>query len=429
MIKKTIRYFLFFGLITPLITHLFLIQASLSKESDKLSIAAVVNDKIISINDLKKRVHLITVISPIQKKPSIDKYLKKRVLNQLIDEELERQETSRLNITISQREIDIAKRLMERRFRLKKHTLGQFITKNKIDEKDVLAQIETSLAWTRAVQRRFVNYLKISDEEIDDVISRLNKNIGRKQLRVSEIFLPIDEKSNEQDIRELAFKLYQTLLNGTDFSKIAKDFSTATSAKNDGKIGWIFSGQLAPELDRPLHNLKNGQITVPIRTRNGFYILKLDGRRELKEFDVMKTKVSLLQTLIPLPTSSDSRSLKTQARNINNIVADVKTCQEVKDLSKSNKSYVTTNLGELFIGELSPKLKKVVISSRVGIPSKPIRLLKAISLVTVCKRIKPPSNIPNRKVIERQIQGSKLETMARKYLRDLRRNAFVEKRL
>ena len=57
------------------------------------------------------------------------------------------------------------------------------------------------------------------------------------------------------------------------------------------------------------------------------------------------------------------------------------------------------------------------------------KLKNNFSIITVCHRTQPKSNIPTRKSVERKLQGGKIETMARKYLRDLRRNAFVENRL
>ena len=98
-------------------------------------------------------------------------------------------------------------------------------------------------------------------------------------------------------------------------------------------------------------------------------------------------------------------------------------------LSKTNKSFLTNSLGNFFVQELSPYLKSIAISSKLGVPNKPQKLKDQISIITVCRRTQPKSNIPTRISVERKLQGKKIETMARKYLRDLRRNAFLENRL
>ena len=106
-------------------------QATEAEERKRLSIAAVVNDKVITASDLQKRLKLISIISPSQISRIKEPQLKKEVLNQLINEELQNQEIISLKIKVSEREIDNAKRLMEQRFKLPRNTLNEFIIKNK----------------------------------------------------------------------------------------------------------------------------------------------------------------------------------------------------------------------------------------------------------------------------------------------------------
>ena len=404
-------------------------QPAQSQENGKLKIAAIVNDKVISILDLNKRLHLITVLSPAQIKGEIDKQLARQILNQLIGEELEKQEIERLKIKIGENELSNAKRLMEQRFKLKLNTLDEFIKERKIDKNDVISQIKTSLGWTKVIQRKYNNYLKITDEEIDEVINKLIENIGKTQYRISEIFLPIDEENNESDTRHLISKLYESIKADGNFRKIARDFSATASAANSGQAGWVVKGQLLRELDVPMRKLKKGAITPPIQTVSGFHIIKLEDKRVFEKFNTMSIKVNLIQTLIPILQTDNYKNYSQQVRQINRDIASVNTCEEMIKLSKTNKSFLTNSLGNFFVQELSPYLKSIAISSKLGVPNKPQKLKDQISIITVCRRTQPKSNIPTRISVERKLQGKKIETMARKYLRDLRRNAFVENRL
>ena len=404
-------------------------QPAQSQENGKLKIAAIVNDKVISILDLNKRLHLITVLSPAQIKGKIDKQLARQILNQLIGEELEKQEIERLKIKIGENELSNAKRLMEQRFKLKLNTLDEFIKERKIDKNDVISQIKISLGWTKVIQRKYRNYLKITDEEIDEVINKLIENIGKTQYRISEIFLPIDEENNESDTRHLISKLYESIKADGNFRKIARDFSATASAANSGQAGWVVKGQLLRELDVPMRKLKKGSITPPIQTVSGFHIIKLEDKRVFEKFNTMSIKVNLIQTLIPILQTDNYKNYSQQVRQINRDIASVNTCEEMIKLSKTNKSFLTNSLGNFFVQELSPYLKSIAISSKLGVPNKPQKLKDQISIITVCRRTQPKSNIPTRISVERKLQGKKIETMARKYLRDLRRNAFVENRL
>ena len=67
----------------------------------RVNIAAVVNNKIISTRDISDRIKFIGFMSSIGLKVMSSKQFKRQVLEQLIDEELERQEIKRLQIKIS----------------------------------------------------------------------------------------------------------------------------------------------------------------------------------------------------------------------------------------------------------------------------------------------------------------------------------------
>ena len=429
MTKKILQSLMLTSFITIFYIFSALMHPAHSQESGKLKIAAIVNDKVISVLDLNKRLHLITILSPSPIKSKIDKQLTRQILNQLINEELEKQEIERLKVKIGKNELNNAKRLMEQRFRLKLNTLDEFIKERKIDKSDVISQIKTSLGWTKVVQRKYNNYLKITDEEIDEVINKLTENIGKTQYRISEIFLPIDEENNESDTRHLISKLYKTIQADGNFRKIARDFSATASAADSGQAGWVVKGQLSPKLDISLRKLKKGAITAPIQTVSGFHIIKLEDKRVFEKFNTMTIEVNLMQTLIPLLQSGNDNHYSEQLNQINKDIVNINTCEEMKNLSKANKSFTTNSLGNFFVQELSPYLRSIAISSKLGVPNKPKTLKNKISIITVCGRTQPKSNIPTRKSVESKLQGKKIETMAKKYLRDLRRNAFVENRL
>ena len=426
---KTKKPYLRFGHLAIFILMLLSPQTTEAEGRTRLGIAAVVNDKIITASDLQKRLKLISIISPSQISGIKKRQLQKEVLNQLINEELQNQEVIRLKIKVSEKEIDNAKRLMEQRFKLAQHTLDEFIIKNKLDYKDVISQIETSLGWTLAVQRKFSNYLTISDEEVAEVINRLRDNIGKERYLISEIFLPVDYADNENEVRARAKNLYNSIISGADFRKVARDYSATASAMDSGRAGWFLKGQLSPKLDLALQKIKTGGITIPIKTNSGFHILKLEKKTVFKEFDEMKVKVSLIETRITVSKSLNNNNSKKELNSLKNSLSKIKTCEELEKLSQINKAYTTTNLGNFLVSELSSNLRELVMQSKIGIPNNPTKQDREISTITVCNRTTPPSNIPDDETVLRNLRGKKIESMARKYLRNLRQSAFVEKRL
>ena len=75
MTKKILQRLMLISFITIFYIFSALMQPAHSQESGKLKIAAIVNDKVISVLDLNKRLHLITILSPSQIKSKIDNQL------------------------------------------------------------------------------------------------------------------------------------------------------------------------------------------------------------------------------------------------------------------------------------------------------------------------------------------------------------------
>ena len=72
-------------------------------------IAAVVNDNVITTLDIRQRMTLALLSSGLPESPEIEQRLLPQVLRGLIDEQLQLQEAKRLDITVTQEDIDKAR--------------------------------------------------------------------------------------------------------------------------------------------------------------------------------------------------------------------------------------------------------------------------------------------------------------------------------
>src|SRR4029079_10352448 len=61
---------------------------------------------------------------------------------------------------------------------------------------------------------------------------------------------------------------------------VARQFSQAPSAATGGDLGWIASTELDPTLQPVAAQLQQGQVSLPIRTQTGIYIIAMRDRRE-----------------------------------------------------------------------------------------------------------------------------------------------------
>lgn len=92
--------------------------------------------------------------------------------------------------------------------------------------------------------------------------------------------------SNEDTLRvqNLADSLYQQLLEGADFTQLAKDFSAdEESKKMGGELGWYPVEQMTPEFKEGVRTLKTGEISPPLKSEFGIHILKVLDKREQRK--------------------------------------------------------------------------------------------------------------------------------------------------
>lgn len=96
----------------------------------------------------------------------------------------------------------------------------------------------------------------------------LTKNIDKVEgfsMQALHIIVKTEAEANE--IKKL-------LDAGKDFGEIAKEKSIGPNAKKGGDLGIIHKGDLLPELDDALRQLKPGQISGVLKSEVGYHIFK-----------------------------------------------------------------------------------------------------------------------------------------------------------
>lgn len=112
-----------------------------------------------------------------------------------------------------------------------------------------------------------------------------NTFVVPKQYRLQQIFVlapPETDKAAyakaQAKVNDLSEKVRK---RGADFAALAKASSEhAESAAKGGDMGWVAEGSLIPELRDPVSTLKKGDVSAPVKTAQGWHILRLEDARE-----------------------------------------------------------------------------------------------------------------------------------------------------
>lgn len=394
-----------------------------------MRIAAVVNDRIISIQDLSARLNMVVKSSNLPNTPEVHRRYAPQVLRTLIDEELQLQEAERLNIEITDKDFRRAASILEQRNKIAPGTLRESVTADGIQFETLERQLKAGLAWSKLVRRRFQNVVDVSEEEITEAIEQFKENIGKEQMRVGEILLPVDDPTQEEEVKSLAMRLTQQLRSGANFRAIARQFSKGSNARSGGDIGWVFKGQLNPALEKVLDSMKPGDISEPIRSLFGYHILRLNQRRMNQTTSPLDAQVTLKQVFLPLKAKASEAERSAKLAMAEGISSTLQSCEDVTRVAKEVKSPASPDLGTVVVRELAPALRDPVSKLAKGQASAPIALPSGFMVLMACDRVEPKINIPTRDEVRGRLEGQKFETLAQRYMRDLRRSGFVEPRI
>ena len=163
-----------------------------------------------------------------------------------------------------------------------------------IDLDDQYTQLRQTLLIQALVEDHFKK-TPITDAQLRAEYDRQRKLTGDAssgmQYRISEIVV-----ANETD----AIDLINRANRGELFGKLAQQYSISDATKaNGGQLGWLFPGQLMPEMQQLVSKLNKGAIyPIPIQVQGGWAIIKLDDKRNYKLPTFEESKPQLRQAFI-----------------------------------------------------------------------------------------------------------------------------------
>jgi peptidyl-prolyl cis-trans isomerase SurA len=100
-----------------------------------------------------------------------------------------------------------------------------------------------------------------------------------QQTRVRHILMRTNEVISEAEARNRLLGLRERIENGADFAELARLQSQDGSAPKGGDLGWMSPGDTVPEFERTMNQLKENQLSEPVRTEFGWHLIQVLGRR------------------------------------------------------------------------------------------------------------------------------------------------------
>ena len=218
-------------------------------------------------------------------RPDLSKLNEKDIIkiseNSLIRELIKKKELDKLfKDTDNQEFIDSLKKNLFLRYNVQDE--GQFkslLTKNNISFEGLLTKMKYEGLWNELIYMKYNNSVKIDKEKTRKELILKISNKKKYEYNLSEILFDIDK--NEKLISKHA-KIVNTIRE-KDFKTAASKYSISSSSDIGGELGWIKETMLSNNLNKILGNMKKNQITKPIKYPNGYLLLKINDKKEMKQ--------------------------------------------------------------------------------------------------------------------------------------------------
>jgi len=390
---------------------------------------AIVNGDVITDTDIDQRLGLVLTANGGRVADEEKQRLRLQIIRNLIDEKLQLQEAAENDIRINETEVT---RSFERIAQNFKRTPAQFeiyLKGNSSSSNSLKAQIRAEMAWSRVLRRKVEPMVNVGDDEVQQVIDKLNAAKGKDEFHVGEIFLSATPETLDAVMQD-ASRIVGQVRGGASFVAYARQFSEASSAGLGGDLGWVRGEQLNSAVSTTVAALEPGQVTDAIPVTGGVAIMALIEKRQVLAADPLMAQLSLKQLTIPLKADTTEAQARAKVEEIGRLSQNTGGCGGVEALAQKVGGEVAFNdavrmkdlpaqlqaiLGRMSIGEATPAF---------GSAEEGLRVL------VLCGRddSQVQAKAPNFEEIYAQMNDERVNMRARRYLRDLRRDAIVDYR-
>jgi peptidyl-prolyl cis-trans isomerase SurA len=386
---------------------------------------AIVNGEVITQSDIDQRLALMAIANGGQIPADEIEALRQQVLRNLIDETLEIQAAKADKIDVTDRDIDTTLARVAQQNNQTPDQLASYLKDHGSSIKSIRRQIQGEIAWGRLQQKRIENTVSVGDDEVKAVLDRMNASKGTEEYRVGEIYLSAPG-GNVAQATATANQILEQLKQGASFAGYARQYSEASTAAVGGDLGWIRPAQLPPELAAVVTTLQPGQVSSPIAVPGGVSIIAVQDERKVLAPDPRNAVLSLKQVSITFPKGTTREQAEPILNRFSEAARNVGGCGGTDKLASDFNGDIVSS-DEVKLRDLPAALQNIMLPMQVGQATPPFGDIESgVRVLVMCGRDEVDPTAPTYDAVFQQLNEERVNSRARRYLRDLRRDAVIE---
>ena len=398
-------------------------------------IVAIVDQTVVTEQELESRI--ATVTAQLKKQGTElppENVLRKQILERLITDTLQIQYAAQTGLKVDDNQLD---KTIERIAEQNQMTLTEFseaLAKDGVSMRKFRSDIRNEITIARLREREVDGRVNVTESEIDNFLTSQAANTeNQDEFEISHILIRTPEEGATEDVQKAKAKVdaaVKELNNGKSFAEVSASFSDAPNALEGGKLGWKSGAQMPALFLDALKTMQVGEVSQPLRSPNGFHVLKLTNKRGGNSPLVIQQTHSR-HILIKLSEIMSEKEGKQKVDNIkerldNGEKFEVLARQYSEDSTASNGG----DLGWINPGDTVPQFEKAMNELKDNQISQPVRTQFGWHVIQVIeRRSQDMSKEAARLKARQEIRAKKADEAYQDWIRELRDRAYVELRL
>ena len=271
---------------------------SAKQDETKPQNAAVVNGKPTPMSDYQAGIdRLQRRISMTGRKPDEKEMpaLKQGVLDDLIGQELLRQEIEKKGIKVDESEVDAQLKAVK-----SSTPPGDFANspkQNNMTEQALKERFASQLAMIKLTETELASKVAVTPQEVKAFYDA-NPDLFTtpEMVRASHILVKVDQTATSEEKAQALEKIksiQKRIQGGEDFAQVAKEVSDCPSKAKGGNLGFFMKGRTVPAFDKTAFSMRPGETSDIVETEFGYHIIRLTDRRAAatSSFDEARARI------------------------------------------------------------------------------------------------------------------------------------------
>jgi len=410
--------------------------ASASRQLDR--VVAVVNTDIITANELAIRQR--TVEQQLRRQRielPAPEVLRGQVLERLILDRALAQLAREQGIRADDAQLDRAMARIAEQNRMTPSQMRAQIERDGMSYARFREDIREEILVTRLREREVDAKVVISEADIDAWLADQGSGgSAQVEYNLSQILLRVPEGATAEQIerqRLRAQEVVRELQRGAEFARLAAAFSDAPDAMTGGAVGFRPADRLPQLFVDAVAKLQPGEVTPPLRSPNGFHILKLVDRRSSAQVKmgsepVMQTRARHI-LIRPTEIQPEAEVLRRLSDLRDRVRSGADFAELARQYSNDGSAGRGGDLGWIYPGDTVPAFERAMGALQPGEVSDPVRTEFGFHLIQVLERRTDAASPERVRQAARQaLRDRRIEEATQDWLRQVRDRAYVEHR-